>query len=323
MLFLSNKNLQSVGIYKHISSAQWKTKLNDLGTFEFHISADSQYLSDIKIDYFVHFNGRDGVIAYREKNDDGSAVKITGYDLKKMLEWRLCYGGKTGNLETVIKSYVSEAFCTPGARKIPNFRVAPSQNRGNVVEWNNDKLVTALETVKGLCNLEQWGFTIYISGSDFVFDIIIPTDKSESIIFAPEYKNLSGSEFKENAQNEKNVALYLKETETTDSGGNTTKVTTIEEYNPYSKSGLDRKEGAAENNATTEKAASYLISNAIQQTVSAMANSKILYGSDYDIGDYVTTRLNTFDGKIDVVKQITEVKEIWEKNDYSTEPTFS
>lgn len=66
-----------------------------------------------------------------------------------------------------------------------------------------------------------------------------------------------------------------------------------------------------------------IISNAIQQTVSAMANSKILYGSDYDIGDYVTTRLNTFDGKIDVVKQITEVKEIWEKNDYSTEPTFS
>lgn len=319
MLFVSDKNLTTRGVFAKLPSVQWKTKFNDVGTFEIHISPNSENLSEIKTYGFVSYKEHDGIIMQRSSTDKD--ITITGFDLNKLLEYRTVYGNKSGALETVIKEYVREAFCTPGDRQITNFVVSPDRGRGSVVNWTCEKLTLALDTVKSLCSLDGFGFSITLIDNNFVFDLIEPTDRTNEIIFSRDYKNITEDSYTENVSKEKNVARYtLENTETVD--GQEIKTISVEEYNPNNKTGLDRREGVAENNSTTDKAASYILNNSKEEFISTSANQKAIYRHDYSVGDYVTVCVQAFGEKITFTKQITEVKEIWEKDKNKVEPTF-
>lgn len=319
MLHIYDKDLNKLCIISNAVSIIWTKKFYDIGGFEIELPKNCAYLKYLQQGYYVYHDGNIGIIRYRYQNSE--TIMIKGKDLKEFLKIRCCSGTLSGNVENVIKTYVSENIIIPSDnnRKIPNVVNAKNQNRGSHITYISE-YVNLLDTVKSIAVQHELGFDFIFDKDNkgFVFDVYTGTDRTTGqttvapVVFCKEFGNTSEMEYENDCLSDINTTYAID----TNTGA-------VEEYADKVYSGTDRKEEyfRANGDASTEYKR-LLSENKAIETIETEANQKLKYKTDWFLGDYVTVKIKAFGDTMIFDKQITEVKEVYERLNKIVVPTF-
>jgi hypothetical protein len=309
MIKIYNKNLVTQTVITDYISAIWTKKFYDVGNFEMHLAVNNPHLSYLVEDSIIYNNGKYGVILYKQQTYND--VKILGCDLKGLMALRKVAGNKNGNVETVIKNYVADS--TSGSRAFDLFSLKTNQNRGATINWAIDGLSMLDIELKKICEANNIGYDVTVESNLLKFDILQGTDRTNEVTFSVDFKNIGDFDYSKDLLNSVNTVY------------NDNNATITEHYISVF-SGLNRKEGIAKETGTSDeintKTNAYLVEKSAKENLSCEANNKLVYGVDYFLGDTVTLVVNVFGEILTTEKQITEVQEVYEKNNIRTIPTF-
>jgi hypothetical protein len=213
---------------------------------------------------------------------------------------------RTGELEDVVSAYV-EANLGPSAvasRRAPSLTVAASQGRGTTVtgraRWQN--LLSFLDGLSVSAGDLGFSITDQLDGS-LQFACFQPADLTASVIFSPEFGNLSGFTYSD-GRPAASVAIIA--------GGGEGVARTYVETVGSAAATWGRVEEFGDRRDTTDL-------GELQQAAAEMLEERapvsglsivpldvdaITYGVDYSVGDMVTVRIDAVDLS-EVVREVT------------------
>ena len=325
--------LQCFDVITKAKSIIWNKKFYDVGSFELELEQTNLSINDI-----IYHNGNCGFVTKITKNFDG--VTICGFDLKALTNFRYLIEPKTysGNFETVVKAMANDLLMTDD-RAIYGMTIELDQHRGPILESQEYANVYWGDLLKDLGEQNEISYDIVFDGSKFIFKVLIGEDRTKTLTFSRNFKNLESCEYVVDASDVKNVAVAVQEipqppivyyVQEYDEDGNPVrdeegkiKLKEIQEEQPpiikYVSVGTDtgflRKEFKVDNLDDAEKE---IKNNVLSESLRGEANDKLQYMVDWNIGDYVTV---VFDDII-TEKQITEVKEVHEPSNNKIIPIF-
>ena len=200
MLRILDDDFNIVETVPKCKSVTWVSRFTESGSFT--VVLPNKKYDHIKRGNFVRYGDRYGIIEYISKNDDSLTVR--GYDLKAVTLYRIAdkkaYSGKA---ETVIKNIMSDN--TSGTRNYKNLTVAATQGRGNDIEYDITSLDSVENHFKKICEDNEIGYDITVSGANLLFDICIP--QYRDIVYSLRRKNISDYEYLLDALSQRNVAV--------------------------------------------------------------------------------------------------------------------
>lgn len=308
MIKIYTQNLECVAVITEIISVEWIRRFYDYGSFVLNLPIDCAFLKDLKKNNYIYHNGNIGIILYKEQNKD--KIEIRGYDLKGITTFRTCQGELTGSVETVIKDYATQELTT-GNKAIPSLRIETNQSRGIEITKTVDlkKLDIVLNEI---CTQNLMGYEIKKIDNEVVFGVVIPTDRSDTVIFSKRFKNISDYEYIYDDYNEINTVYNLAEID---------EVATITEHYKTVLVGLERKETFTTFNEEIEQNIADSFSDA-KESISAETLQSNLYNVDWFLGDFVQVIVSAFGETLSVKKQITEITEVYERGNVKIKPIF-
>lgn len=279
-------------------SAIWTKKFYDSGSFQLSLTKNCLQPNDI-----ILHGGNSGIVMKTEETLSGCT--IYGYALKGITQFRHIYQPKTysGNAEEIIKLIAKDTLQT-GKRAIEGLVIAENHLELSETKELTCDNVNVADKLKQFSLEEGIGFDITFSEDGLLFDVCTGRDMRDTITFSRNFRNVDDLTYTTDNYNTYNVAYSKTETEETG------------EYE-YTESGdaegILRREGASDKDPET-----FLKEKAPVETLRGSANDKMQYGTDWKLGDYVTCIF----GDRSTVKQITEVKEVYEKNGCKIIPVF-
>ncbi len=331
-------------VFPKVISASWTKRFYSPGSFSIVLPGNAkgtQYLQKNKI---ILHEGYAGIIKYR--NAANNRVEIRGYDLKGLCSQRMVvppfvymevptvesgYDRIRGTPEEVIRHYADKHMIntTDPARKIPDLSLAKKHEYPGELVWQA-KFTNLAEELESICTYTQLGYEITFDEQEkaFVFDVLQGADRTGSdthyglVTFSEGYHNVSEIAYTEDALSEKNVCFVA-------GTGEEEQQFVYEAYNK-NYSGIERCEGyttASGDDAdyadeVESKGLAYVDENKTKESVDAKANSKLVYKSDWYLGDYVTVVADCFGERMELKKQITEVTETFEHSSHVVTPVF-
>ncbi len=325
--------LQCFDVITKAKSIIWNKKFYDAGSFEIELEQTNLNINDI-----IFHNGNCGFVSKITKTFDG--VTICGFDMKALTNFRYLIEPKTygGCYESVVKAMAAELLMT-GDRAVYGMTIEEDQQRGPVLDTKEYSDIYWGELLKEIGEQNGISYDICFDGSNFIFKTIIGEDRTKTLTFSRNFKNLESCEYVIDASDEKNVAVAVQEipqppliyyVQEYDETGNPVrdeegkiKLKEIKEEQPplinYVSAGegvgFFRKEFKIDNMDDAEKE---IKENVLSESLRGEANDKLQYMVDWNIGDYVTV---VFDDII-TEKQITEVKEVHEPSNNKIIPIF-
>lgn len=367
MIFtIRNSDFTPVAILDEYSSAIWTERFTDCGDFEIEIPATAQFLAYMSVGNLLTLDGSDTVMIVESLSlkSEGKAatLKVKGRSIDSILERRVVWGqanlsGYIGpQLNTLIQNNMIDpkkpnpnnpsTLISAPERKISGwYFVVPSQHtelgQNQIdVQFTGDSLRDA---IKSVCEVVGAGIRVVRRNGRFEIELYTGNDRTisqfnfEPVIFSPEYDTLVSSEYYQDYQNYKNVALVMGE----DSGVDRKRETVY--YENAEPSGLERRELYVDahdlqsemDDGQTMSDSDYrarLIyrglsklldkENAVSTSFDGEIETKIgpEYGTDFFLGDKVST-LNEYG--FGSTAQITEYIRSFDTNGYSEYPTFT
>lgn len=290
------ETLQEKETISRLTSVIWTARFYKVGSFEIGTTSNSFKVNDV-IAYQYNGKIRSGIVMKITESDGTKTV--SGYDLKGLYSFRYITNPVTytGTPDTILKSLIGE-FLNTADRTVPRLIISDTAIKG---------ASTSLTTETGYLDImiETFGTTNEI-GTALEFDLknitfktLKGADKSAYIKFSRKNRTVENIEYTNDLFNTYNVGYSA------DEEGNETVIGAF--------SGILRRECYKDKNV-----AEYLSEKAPIETLRGEANEKYKYGIDYELGDYVTVATDT----LETVKQITEIKEVHEKNRTSVIPVF-
>lgn len=162
------------------------------------------------------------------ESEKGWLLTLRGSGLKKMVGQRIVWAqtNLSGTVEDGIRQVLTDNLIQPTDpdRVIQDFVLAPDKGYTETIEAQLFGENIA-DWIQSTCELNGFGWDVYISGGKYVFDLVKGTDRSsdqsvtEPVIFSTEYDNLASSSYEQNAENGEgfaNAALVGGEGEGTD-----------------------------------------------------------------------------------------------------------
>lgn len=235
----------------------WTVRIIEEGDFEFYTLVREDLIDIFKIGRFLFcdtfYDSKTElaslmIIQTWEITSDaesGTKFKVTGKDLKNILDWRIVWGRVTFPIATkcneIITTLLNDNLINPkdwtrtyqdgdkGSitqtvlgkdRKIPNFVIMNSEielpETTGEVQYENESLY---EVINELCNNYKFGYSVLYNFKEnrFEFRFLEYVDKSYEqinnppVIFSTQYGNLRNSDYIESSSNEKNVGLVTGE----------------------------------------------------------------------------------------------------------------
>lgn len=335
------KTLNAVCAVSKIKSFTRTSNFYSMGSFELHLPLNCEYLVDFKIGNIINHAGKSGIILYVQPGKD--SVKICGYDLKFFLKSRLVippfvysdnptamesYDRVKGSGEYVMKYYVGRHLVSPTdtERKIENLYIAENADRGiSSMAWQA-KFTTVEETLNSISEYSKLGYDIVFNpgNKSFIFDVYEGNNKTRGqkinspVVFSLKNKTLSSSEYTNDYLDAVNCVYvggggeeeeqYVQKMK---SGTYDTDVLRIEQYTDCSSDDVEEIDDAG---------LSFLEENKNKETLEGVVNSKYKYKEDWDLGDYVTLRIDAMGQTLYLDKQIISVTETYQ---HSTGTTVS
>lgn len=200
MLRILNRDFEIIETIPKCKSVTWKSRFTESGSFT--IILPNQNYSYIARGNLIQYGDRYGIIEYIDKKND--ALTIRGYDLKAVTLYRIAekksYSGKA---ETVIKNIMSDN--TSGNRGFENFSIADTQERGNDIAYEITSLDNVENHLKKICEDNEIGYDVSVSGGRAIFDICIP--QTRDIVYSLRRKNISDYEYLLDALSQRNVIV--------------------------------------------------------------------------------------------------------------------
>ena len=229
--------------------------------------------------------------------------------------------------ETIIKTVISDQ-CGPTAtnikRQFPLLEIATDQGRGESYLISN-AYTNVLDEISACSIATTLGWFIYLDRANkkLVLDCALGNNlvagQPRNAIFSTNHDTLQSAELSTTIGQYKNLATVTGK-------GKGSSRPVIDVYNGAEPSGFDRYESYVNANDKTSTPDLTLKGQALLGTYkytstlegAALAKSPLIYGTDYNLGDYVT--IQSYDFSLN--KQITMVDESWSNLSYEIMPTF-
>lgn len=307
---LRDDNRNIVAEFDHYQSFHMIMRFNQVGAWTMKLPLETPVRDMITSKSGIRVKHEDDVVfsgpmnRWRKAWDaDDQVYELSGYDDLEWIRRRVAlpvvtgppftasvHDVRTGAAETVVKQYV-DFNAGPSAqvvRQVPGLVVDSSSGIGSSVtgraRFNNLlDLISELALAGG-----DLGFDIRQSGTDLVFDVYQPTDKTATVIFSPELGNLNSYEHEEIAASANFVYIggggvgVDRVFQTGTDAASVTEYDRIEVFRD-ARDTSDSAELTQRINETLEEAAEQM-----SVSVDPVDIPSITYGVDYNLGDKVT-----------------------------------
>ena len=330
---------QSLSVLCNITkvvSVQWTRKFYDSGGFEIHVPPGTPYAENLKSGNIVCYKHNVGIIRYVYQNK--SDIVICGNDLKSLLGQRVIvppfvynqespaviegYDRTTGTIEEIMRYYVKNHTIAPTdkKRKIPNLVLSNLKGFGKDAKWQSrfENLLSELTTIG---QYDEIGFDVVFNRTkkQLEFECFKGKDLTASVIFSREYKNIDDCQYTYDDSTTVNTTYV--------GGDGEEESQYVEKVSESEFQGLARREdfisaSGEEFEEIKDRGLAHLKEKKVSETVEASANTKLKYKDDWDLGDYVTVKMDVLGETVIMEKQITEVSEVYEHANVYASPVF-
>ena len=331
-----NQQLELIGDIDDYTALTYTRKWTTYNTFEMHVSKFDGEL--IRRGNFIMLNSdryRSGIITYFEDNErETNDITIRGFCPRFLLFERPTippngqdYDTYNTEVENILIGLIDRNCVNPenGNRKIPFLSCAKSQNRGEKTSFQTAHKVLKDE-ISSLCTASNLGTATYFDPTtkQIRFEVLSGTDRTYDnsvhppYVFARKWDRLFERNYTESDTDYKNVAYVAGQGE-----GKDREILTIGD----DVIGFERREvfvdarDIGEDAETTLedrgklKLAEYALIKSFESTVKTDD-----YRAEWDLGDFVTIEDDKTGIRED--RQILEVKEVYETENYSIEPVM-
>lgn len=304
-VYITDKDLNDIAVIDH-ANVIWNRKYNDVGEFELYAPASKELFGLAKEGVFAYREDSDSVMVLEKtqtKTDQeaGDFITISGRGAESLLDRRIIWN-QTNINEDAAQAAVriaNENLIMPmdEDRKLSILslgRIAPAQRITQRQFWGK----SLLDALKELLALADMGFCVRREERTLKLDIYRGVDRSEEVLFCPEYDNLLRSEHIHDRTEHKNTALVSGEGEgdvkKTCSVGTTAGIKRRELY--VEKSSISTNEGeiTEENYLSILKGEgeAALTEKKVTETVNVeiTPGGVFRYGIEYNLGDIVTVQ---------------------------------
>ena len=331
-----DKDLNLIGDIDDYTALTYTRKWTTYNTFEMHVSKFDGEL--IRRGNFIMLNSdryRSGIITYFEDNErETNDITIRGFCPRFLLFERPTippngqdYDTYNTEVENILIGLIDRNCVNPenGNRKIPFLSCAKSQNRGEKTSFQTAHKVMK-DGISSLCTTSNLGTAIHFDPTtkQIRFEVLSGTDRTYDnsarppYVFARKWDRLFERNYTESDTDYKNVAYVAGQGE-----GKDREILTIGD----DVIGFERREvfvdarDIGEDAETTLedrgklKLAEYALIKSFESTVKTDD-----YRAEWDLGDFVTIEDDKTGIRED--RQILEVKEVYETENYSIEPVM-
>lgn len=214
-VYVLNKEREVVGIIDNYTSLIWAKRYYDVGDCELYVQANVNTINLLCKDYYLQLEGDDMIcrikkIEIETDAENGNYIIATGYDVKDILNQRIVWTQTNidGNAESYVRKLLNQSIVNPDLqdRKIPYFKLAPSKGFTNRIT-EQVTYENLGKKIQELCKTYQWGYRVYLEDGYFYFDLYQGEDKSDFVVFSPEYENLISTDYVEDSTNNGNIVL--------------------------------------------------------------------------------------------------------------------
>lgn len=292
----SPKTLKEKETITQITSLIWNSRFYKNGSFELSTPTDKFSLNDI-IAYSYNGEIRSGIVL--KITESLTEYIVSGYDLKGILNFRYITAPTeySGTPEKILKT-IAEEFLMTEDRTI--FGLEISKDSGNGEKTTFIPKTGFLENeLQSFCLSNEIGISIKFDLNKIIFQTHIGTDRSDKIVFGRKFHNIDDIQYVKDLFNTYNVGYSV------DGAGN--------EFVLGNEKGIFRRECYQKENIDD-----YLKEKSEIETLRGTTTEFYKYGVDYFLGDYVTVVHKKLKSK----KQITEIKEVYERSKFSIIPIF-
>lgn len=272
----------------------WTKRFYEVGSFELKVPKNVLEKNDI----IKHGNNYGIVMEIQDDYPDG--VTVYGYDLKGITEFRYIETAKVYTAKTpehIIKN-LAQIYLATGNRAITGLTVQTNLNRGIALDFTAEKNMA--DSLTSLCKQADVGYDISFNESNLIFDVMMPRQNTD-VVFTRRLKNIEQMTYTASNYNTYNVVYSKNESDVIVSSGTAT--------------GVLRREGYTDKQ---DEMTTFLADKSEIETLTGNANSKLQYGIDYKLGDYVRIEF----GNLTTTKIISEVKFVYEPSNVKVYPTF-
>lgn len=220
-LYVLNGDLERIGIIDSYVSLIWSNRYNEDGDCELYVEANDYSLSMLKKGYYLIRDDDDMVCRIKKIElttdiENGNYLIVTGYDVKDILGQRVVWSQTNvdGNVENYIRKLINDSLVNPSlsARQIKNvsgranFFLGDKQNFTEVIS-EQITYKSVREKTQELCKKYGWGYKVIADIGNFYFILYKGTDRSNSVMFSPQFENLISTNYQEDSTNLANIAL--------------------------------------------------------------------------------------------------------------------
>lgn len=213
MIFVYDSDLTPIGIIDRYNSFIAAKRYKENGDCEIYLPASSDALELLKMGRFV--GKTDDSVIYRinyieltTDAENGNFITVKGIDSKAFIDQRICDGTNIvkGRAEAFIVKLVNDALgsSASGARAIPFFTAVDGGLSETITEQVSYKNIG--EKVREYCERFGWGYKCELTNGQLIFSVYKGADRSNTVVFAPQYENISTSDYSEDRTNMGNVA---------------------------------------------------------------------------------------------------------------------
>ena len=344
-LYLLDLDLNIVDVIENYKSIIWTTRYFSSGDFELYIPATEKMINLLKKDYYITRDD-DFTQAMIIENvqittsiEEGNYLIITGKNLKSILNRRIIWQQTSlnGSVVKAINQLVYNNAIEPiiPERKIKRLKLGAEISVRDTIntQYTGDNLG---ETIESICRTYGLGYDILLDIEDksFIFVIYKGNDRSYKqnnnpyVVFSNEYENLLSTNYANNSENYKNVALVAGEGEGIDRKTVVVgKESDLKRYELY----VDARDISSNENEIDEENYNELLSTRgkekleecnIIESIEGEVESGYTYklNEDYFLGDIVEV-INEYG--IEMTPRVTEIIESIDDTGQYIIPTFS
>lgn len=230
-VYILNTNFTCLGILDDYISFLWIPRYREVGECEIVVPATTQALELFHERRYIYNTADDSMLCRIEKIrlrtsiDDGNTLIISGVDMKKLLNQRVIWDTVTADrakAEVFARALVKSALGSDADsyRQVKNgntliFGALPLKGFADIIT-EQVSYKNLGEKIREYCQRFDWGYKVDFtfnapSGKLLKFGLYKGVDKSQSIVFSPNFDNLIESNYEKDLTNLANIALVAGE----------------------------------------------------------------------------------------------------------------
>lgn len=222
-VYILNKDLEVVGVIDAYNSLIWANRYKTTGDCELYLPATTESLTLLQKGFYLMRSDDEMVCQIRKIEIDtdvenGNFLVVSGYDSKILLDQRIIMGtvNINGSICDAIYKMVRDAVIDAEDTSRIFYKYnsqgllfATGEEPPDLMEIATEQASykNVGEKIRDYCERYGWGYKVYFSEAQLVFDLYRGMDRTGQVVFSEDFENLSTTKYIEDDTNLGNVAL--------------------------------------------------------------------------------------------------------------------